>query len=83
MPWHRVEIAENDLADMNATALMTDFSTVYKASVSLAPAPSADVRVYHAKTAGGGHTYYFSPEASDLAQELLQQWNAIACVSGF
>ena len=78
IPWYQVEIAESYVADNSASALMDAFGAAYQYALSSGPV-SEDVRVYHGKSVEGGHIYYFSPGASDLAQELLQQWNAVAC----
>ncbi len=78
MPWYRVEIPESDVAANSATALMVKFGKAYRDALSSSPAPT-DVSVHH--RAEGGHVYYFSPGASKLAPELLQEWNATACAT--
>ncbi len=78
MPWYQVEIEANDVADDSATTLMIYFDVAYQAALSSGSVPK-DVRVYHDRSVAGGHIYYFSPGASDLAQELLQEWDAVAC----
>ncbi len=75
MPWHRVEIPESDVAADSATALMENFAIPYRGALS--SGEPADVSVHY--RAAGGHVYYFSPEASKLAPELLRQFNATAC----
>ena len=66
------------MADDSATTLMIYFGAAYQAALSSGSVPE-DVRVYHGRSVAGGHIYYFSPGASDLAQELLQEWDAVAC----
>ncbi len=77
MPWYRVEIPESDVAANSATALMVKFGKAYRDALSSSPAPT-DVSVHH--RAEDGHVYYFSPEASKLAPELLREFDATACV---
>ncbi len=73
MPWYRIEIPESE----SAIALMNAFEGAY--IVELSSEPPTDVSVHHRETAEGGHVYYFSPEASKIAPELLRQFSATAC----
>jgi hypothetical protein len=70
MTWKRVDTQES----MSATALIEDFQRTYKA----AEVPPG-VEVFHSEIEGEGHSYFFSPVASSIAQELLQQVGAVPC----
>jgi hypothetical protein len=84
MPWHRVVINYVDLTAGNLAraALMEKFGAVYrKAGVP------RDVEVF-LKSNEGKHVYYFSPEASALANDLLIAFFSEICadkpeLSGF
>ncbi len=74
MSWHQVKIPENDVEDYSGKALMKKFGKACGDSRSSA---SSDVSVHHRKA--GGHVYYFSPAASNLAPEVLREFNATVC----
>jgi len=83
MSWHQVKTPENDVEDYSGKALMEKFGKACGDSRSSA---SSDVSVHHRKA--GGHVYYFSPAPSNLAPEVLREFNATACaeepdLSGF
>jgi hypothetical protein len=76
MAWHQVFIRNNDVADVSAGALMNKFHGAY-----IAAGVPAGVTVFHGKTSQGDHVYYFSPQASLVAPELLAKFEATACAS--
>ena len=83
MTWHQVEIKSGDVARLSAEALMTKFTAAHRAR-----GRPADARVYHGESSAGDHLYYFSPEASSLAGDVLRLFGATACagepnLSGF
>ena len=86
MPWYQVEIPESDVADYSGTALIRKFVKAYNDALS--SGEPTDVSVYHREITTDNHVYLFSPGASNLAPELLRQFNATACaeepdLSGF
>ena len=83
MPWHCLEIESSDVAGVSANALMNQFAAAYRAR-----GMPADARVYHTESSAGDHLYYFSPEASSLAGDVLRSFGATECsgepdLSGF
>ncbi len=74
MPWHRVIIKHSVDAHLLAQGLMIPFIKQYKE----AGTPEG-VAVYIRRDDGGDRTYYFSSNASSLAQDLLQTFQATRC----
>jgi hypothetical protein len=74
MPWYRVKIPNNDVAGVSATALVAKSAQAYRAA-----GLPVSARVYHCRSAGGDHIYYFSPEAAAMEEGLLQQFGGTVC----
>jgi len=74
MPWHRVIIKNSEEAHLLAQGLMIPFMQQYKE----AGTPEG-VAVYISRDEGGDRTYYFSSNASSLAQDLLHTFHATRC----
>ena len=74
IPWTQVEIPGNDIADVEAVALIGQFEAVYRRA-DLPP----EVSVHHCVTDDGGHVYYFSPAASAIAGAVFARFNASDC----
>jgi DNA-binding XRE family transcriptional regulator len=72
--WHRVVIdSGEDIRDMEVRNLMNKFAGEFiKSGIP------GNVEVFHL-TEPDRHVYYFSPEASRIAAELLASFNATAC----
>src|SRR5258708_21148012 len=68
-----MSINESDLAATSATALIEQSSKSYRT----AGAPS-DANVYHLRIPALGHAYYFSPEASEVAKDVLNKFRGVA-----
>lgn len=73
MQWMKVNIIESDVAATKAAALMDQFGKSYRD----AGAPSG-AKVYHRQIPSVGHTYYFSPRASEIAGSVLVKFGAVA-----
>jgi hypothetical protein len=74
MPWHKVVIPHVDGAFAFGHDLIRAFVILYKAA-----GRPPEVAIYHDRTDAGDHLYYFSPEASTLAVDLLPAYNATVC----
>jgi hypothetical protein len=74
--WHRVIIQDNDVADLKARGLMSEYVMAYFAYVVQHGLPNDD-GVY--RDGGGAHVYYFSPRASDIAADVLRAYSATPC----
>jgi hypothetical protein len=74
MPWHMVVIPNVGDAMEFGHDFFSEFLALYK----VAGRP-ADLAVYHRRNDAGDHLYYFSPDASALAPDLLQTYNATIC----
>lgn len=64
MSWHKVVILNNERARWSAGRLMRPFIMGYHEHGST---PPENAVVYHGLNATGDHVYYFSPEASIIA----------------
>lgn len=75
MPWHRVIIRYVDEKARNdaGNALVEKFGTVYRTS-----GVPRDVEVFH-KRYNEKHIFYFSPNASEIACELLSEFHSEPC----
>jgi transcriptional regulator with XRE-family HTH domain len=75
--WHQVTIdSGEDIRDIEARELMNKFASRFIQS----GIPN-NVEVFHDKNADGGHIYYFSPMASEIAKDLLALFHASPCAS--
>ena len=74
MPWHRVIIKNSEEAHLSAQGLMIPFIQKYKE----AGIPE-DVSVYISRDDLGDRIYYFSPNASAIAKDLLRTFEATRC----
>jgi hypothetical protein len=74
LAWHRVLIPASDVAKLGAGGLMDNFEKAYRA----AGAPQG-VEVYHNEI-DGAHVFFFSPRASALAADVLEQFGARRCL---
>jgi hypothetical protein len=74
--WHRVIIQDNDVADIKARGLMSEYVMAYFAYVVQHGLPNDD-GVYRDNS--GAHVYYFSPRASAIAADVLRAYSATAC----
>jgi hypothetical protein len=71
MPWHRVVIPNSDVFSDAVSRLFNKFETAYRH----AGAPF-EASVFRGRSADGDHVFYFSPEASAFAGQLLQEFAA-------
>jgi DNA-binding XRE family transcriptional regulator len=73
--WYKVTIEKGeDIRDTEATALINKFASGY-----IAAEVPKKVEVFHGRSASGGHVYYFSPKAANIAKDLLASFGATAC----
>ncbi len=74
MSWHRVIIADSELAGVSAGGLMQGFSRAF-----LEAGLPNDAAVFHGRNEAMDHIYYFSPTASAIAENTLKEFSAVAC----
>jgi len=76
MPWHVVVIPHDEGAFEVGHDLLRAFLILYKAA-----GRPPEVTILHNRNASGDHLYYFSPEASTLAADLLPTYQATVCAA--
>jgi hypothetical protein len=76
--WHRVVIRDDEVADINARGLMSEYVMAHLAYVVRHGLPDDD-DVYHDTHGERGHVYYFSPQASAIGADVLRLYSATAC----
>ena len=76
MPWHVVVIPHVEGAFEVGHDLIRAFVILFKAA-----GRPADVAILHDRNDAGEHLYYFSPEASTLAADLLPAYHASVCAA--
>jgi hypothetical protein len=74
MPWHMVVIPQVEGAFAFGHDLIRAFLILYKAA-----GRPTEVTILHDRNDAGDHRYYFSPEASTLAPDVLHAYNATVC----
>lgn len=74
MSWHRLVIQDSDVAHLSASSLMNEFAAAYRAA-----GVPRDASVYHGRSTQGERVFYFSPEASSIAEDVLRRFEATPC----
>ena len=76
MAWYQIVNAQSDsyVADRDAEDLLRQFAAAFRA----ADVP-VDMEVFYGRTPAGARRYYFSmsPEAVDIAERVLESYDAI------